>query len=758
MVMDFDNWAGAFDNPQNISSNDKGEIWSAPYFEKIMEAVLNNGDIEAFIKEKNQDLHNRYIEEANASEKANITDKNKEIDKLQNSSNGIKEINKDLDGYKKDISDLMKHYPNPEDQRYIKDLLTSYRNNDGKFDKDSYSYKHLTEEPKGFLNKLRNGKKSKEAHNYLTSFIEKYEELNIPEKISKLPQDSTNLQWKFRTVTNQENSDGATKEIQKEYNNIDEHILLLQKDVKRSENRMQDNENSFTNSSRIPQEDAIIRSFCNDIRNEIKNPPILNTSDYVEGLDKLPDDEVIMFNIGLTGEKTTKNKAKNIMTYNGLECGSDTNQWMLREETTGNSDKGKYEIFSPLMTVKDAKEVMPKLMADLDRAHISSGLAIPIKADEIFKEQADNIEQAQITQEGLMKLVGGSWIKQQMQGNNFFINAQERMESIGIKSEEELPQVFSSLEEIKKQYPREQFLFSGSTASDDYPILSARAGRNGIIYATPDVRYASKYDGVTDVGGAEGATATGDKYVSSIIGQLSGQDVKVGFINVYAQNEEDKYFPNFGMEDYRTKISLKEEPRAYNIHEPGHEEIRQAQTAANGKLTRDQAIKGYVGMMTDTDRLSFDAETYVTSDKNPLAAKIMHIKFNEDEFFIPVTNKSDTTVQAILNLRKTDMETTFSHNGRQDVLNRMQKQKEEFRQGTISPLRPKDFIADRQAKLSQQSIVTEQQEIASEKTSEPMSMATQIGILRGTISLPKTSVRKTTLNQNNIIDKQMTRE
>ena len=39
-----------------------------------------------------------------------------------------------------------------------------------------------------------------------------------------------------------------------------------------------------------------------------------------------------------------------------------------------------------------------------------------------------------------------------------------------------------------------------------------------------------------------------------------------------------------------------------------------------------------------------------------------------------------------------------------------------------------------------------------------MSMATQIGILRGTISLPKTSVRKTTLNQNNIIDKQMTRE
>ena len=356
-----------------------------------------------------------------------------------------------------------------------------------------------------------------------------------------------------------------------------------------------------------------------------------------------------------------------------------------------------------------------------------------------------------------------------MKANNPLFNPQERMKALGIESEEQLPQVFGSLEEIKQQYPKEQFLFSGSTASDDHLALSARVGRNGIIYATPNISYAAKYDGVTNVGNVEGAT--GDKYVSSIIEQLSGKDVKVGFINIYAQSDDDKYFPNFGMEDYRIYVGSHEPPKTYNVYEANFEgedryTSKQAQMAANGRLTKDQAINGYIYHHTEAHEkdgqiyfaLSFNAETYVTPEKNPLKAKIMHIEFNGNEFYIPVPEHPNETIQAILNKRQAKMEDTFSHNSRQDILSRMQQQKAEFEQNIIPPVRENDFIQKRQTLLNENMSKAEPSQqspqVVEEKTSASMSEGKRISMLRGAIPQPKTPVRKSTLANSKVINNQ----
>ena len=714
---DFDLWA----KDKIISSNDKGEIWEAPYFKEMMDVILQGRDIDAFIQEKNENLHHQYIDETTAQYKKNIASKKEKINVLQDFFSQLKNAKAILDEFERDVIALKQHYPNPEHQRCINDLLSSYRNNEGKFEKD-WSYNQLTQGPKGIFKKLINGRKHKTAEQCLEAFINKYEAINIPDRLSKLFESKvlseigdksvSNLKFKFgEIIENRDNTDISQDHLEN-LKNIAEKVLSYKENIRENEKEIESNEKSFKESTKISREENIIHSFCSEIRGEIQNPQNLNQSNYVECLDKLPDNEIVMFNIGLKAGNEVSDKAKNVLSYNGLDCGSNTDQWLIREEKISNSDEGRCEIFSPLMTVKEAKEIMPKLMADLDRAYVSSGLAIPMKAKDIFKERTREIEQTEITKEGLLKLVGGAYLKHKI-NNHYIIDLQESMKKIGIRSEEELPEVFSSLEEIKAHYSKEKFLFSGSTASDDYLTFSSRVGRNGIIYATPDVSYAAKYDGVTNVGFGEGTTATGDKYVSPIIGQLLDKDVKVGFINIYEQNEkEDKFFPNFGMEDYRKRMGNDEKPETYGVFEANNEgrepyTQKQAQTSANGRITRDQAINGYIRHQTEGNikdgktyfPLSFDAETYVTPEKNPLKAKIMHIEWGENEFFVPIPDKPNEIVQAIINKRTAKMEDTFSHNRRQDILVRIQSQKEEFNQGMIKPVRENDFIYKRKAQL-----------------------------------------------------------
>ncbi len=688
------------------------DMWGAPYFKKMMQVIENNGDIEEFIKNKNQDLHDQYF---NATEN-NVEAITSEFKRQTGVLTASRNVNKLLDEFEKDIDMLRQKYP--EDAYSIRKLLSSYEKN-GKFEKGA-DYEEMTK-PKSFLDKILSRKKRKEANQFLDTFIDKYENLNIGAALKEYKEkyggdisDTFNSRFEamihrggsYKNIEAPELSEKYSKEIAA----VNNKISNLSEDLK----RLSGKENSFANSTVISKEDKLIRSFAAEIREEIQNPKTLASKDYVENLDKLPDDEIIMFNIGL--RENCYEHTKNILEHNGLKTGTETDQWLLREEKRKNSDEGRYELFSPLMTVKEAKEIMPKLMSELDRAHVSSGLAVPMKAADMFKNS--DLAQTEISQDGLQKFIAGIEISERIQVNPYYTVSEqnEDMQKYGFSSKEELPKVFSSLDEIKKQYPKEQFLFSGSTASDDCCSLSGRVGRNGICYATPDIGYASKYDGVTNVGYGEDVKATGDKYVSSVIGKdgFSGEDIKIGFINIYAQSPDDKYFPNFGMEDYRQKAHSDEKPKTYDMFEPSYDGARilhrQGQTAANGRLTREQAINGYVGGTVPSKingkeymPFRYDSETYVTPDKNPIKEKLMHVKMGEKEWYIPVSGaQNKEVIQAILNKRQAKMEDTFEHSGRVDLISRFRKQEEEFKRGIIPQIRQHD-VDKQQTNLSAKS-------------------------------------------------------
>lgn len=765
----FDNWAkasyeqGIKKKERVIYDNNEGQIWKQPWLDSLMSEIEQNGDIDKFCTIKNQRLHDQYIEEESAPYIQNRNEADYQIFQLTDFAAKSSNLNKSLDNLTKDINTLLKIYPQERIQS-LKEVLTQYRIT-GKFNKDS-SFETLRKKPTGFFNKLKQGHKIKTANKCLNSFILKYQTINLKEQIDNLLKHSQNasgaedLEKKFRSITDLD----SEKSLAYSNNFMQKQIKLnnnisTQKTI--SENQSQNIkllEQDFLTSKRIPAEDAVIRAFSKEIQNDILTPKILNSAEYIERLEHIPDNEYIMFNIGLRQGENNSVKINRILAYNGLQSGEETHQWMIRQETTNNSDKDKLELFSPLMTAKDAKEIMPKLIADLDKAQLSSSLIVPIKANDIFKNNTYTKIPPNNINEGLTNLIRKAHLSQKFNTLSSLADKNELLEKHGFKSADELPTVYNSIKEMETYFPKEKYLFSGSTASDDHLPISARCGRNGLIYATTELSYAAKYDGVTNIGLSEGTTATGDRYVSSVMGKVFDEEVKIGFINIYEQNHSDKFFTNFGMEDYRKHKDTDTSSQTVITYEPTQDGVieRPLKTAPNNHLTKEQALYGYIqhngAWFTRSDGKqapipAYNAETYVTPEKNPLKAKIMHISWKDNEYFIPVPENPDEITQYILNSRQADMKDTFSHNGREDVLQRFTKQKEEFQQGIIHPMRSPDFMQKKQNTLrltmEKQTNSTEQNYPQKKPTkTDQLNTSLQLKILRGCTVASKSSPRQ----------------
>ncbi len=442
--------------------------------------------------------------------------------------------------------------------------------------------------------------------------------------------------------------------------------------------------------------------------------------DYVEDLENIKDDEQVLFDIGLS--VCSDKDIESILTENGLMVGKETDEWFVRKENANTTDQGRVEIFTPVMTAKDAKEIMPKIIKELDDANVTSSLILPMKAKDVFKEN-EKPDQEKTSQE-LDKFMKGVYIRvciQEDEKQPEFLRADYSgpMNDLGFRSKEDLPEVYTSFQQLKEKFPKEKYLFSGSTASDDYCVLSARVGRNGTIYATPDIEYAGNYTGVVDVGMGNDKKATGEKYVSSKIGECFGSEVRLGFINVYEQNEKDTFYGNFGIEEYRQNLRSKakngaQESKEYpaaNFNEQGiaQDAHRKIVAQSGATLTRDQAVNGYLYgnttlMINGKEYASIytHSESYITKEKNPIKAKIMCVQWKNDTgknmLFIPIKPYQEEMISHILSSRRANMKETFSVNGREDIYQRFMKQKEEFIQGISRPMNLNVKSAEQQEK------------------------------------------------------------
>ncbi len=779
---DFDYWAttnnlGHYLNEPKVAY-EQNNIWKMPWINDLLDIIKHNGNVEDFISQQNKKLHDEYLEERQAPLKTKKAEFEAKLSQINNSLTQSQSIQNNLSEFESDIQKLLATFPN--EQKNIKFMLSDYFSY-GKFNQE-FSTKRIEQKPKNFFDKLLNKKKIEKNNEMLNNFIKKYEDKDLKSALNAFSAEekdsplTTNLKSRFEAICDldHERSDITREEAQSNDAKLKNEQTSLQENLQDTSARLDEYENHFLESNLIQKQATFVQDFAKKQQNEILNPKQFSVENYVECLENMNDDEQVLFNIGLSGS-ANEQAIENILKHNGLESGSEAHQWYIRQENLDTSDNGKFEIFTPIMSAKEAKEIMPKLVNDFEDAEFMSSLIIPIKAKDWFHDpeyNKDSLTQEQINQ-GLEKLIISAKIQEDKK-NGAIKPYEQILQKLGANSFDELPQAYS-MDELKEKFPKDQYLFSGATASDDYTLLSARVGRNGIVYATPHLDYAAKYDGVTDVGSVTGGTATGDKYVSAIMGQALGRDVKVGFINVYEQSPNDKFFGYFGMEDYMKCRRNVDTPRTYNVCEFQNGVMqptsKTAQTAVNRTLTKDQAVNGYIGKSAEFSfnnqtylPLSYDSETFVTSDKNPIKAKIMHLSCKDNmnivrDYYIPVPEKTDEFIQYILNNRQADMRDTFKHNCRQDVLARMEQQKYEFNQGVQHQMRANDFVQQRQETLQNAMLNTNNQ---SQKNEENISHQQSdndiipIGKLilqkQGIIATPSSRPVSKTNNQQNSIN------
>lgn len=721
--MMFDDWAHK--HKKILAPSHKEEIWQSPWIDEFMTVAETAGDVDKFIQEKNSQLYASYANEVIAPIE---TDK-KTLEETLSSREDIyakdSDFNKQLDEFAQDIEMVVSKYPE-ERKRYVKSLLEEYYAT-GKFvpQNDSlaqYNFNNLKQPAKGFFNKIRQGRKIKEANQCLDGFIAKYEKINLPRKLNELEQQKNDSSSRFETLDlklksmvelNTESVQNCDAILSESSAMIAQETLRLQKQIQEQSEKIEQYKASFNDSNSTVEEDKIIKNFAQEIRDNIKNPKQYTAADWIEGIENMPDDKLVMFNIPTS--KSNKQGIEAILKNNGLSAGDATNQWLLHKESRNNSDAEMYEIFSPIMTVKDAKEVMPKLISDFEKAHISKGLVIPTSLQELFKDVKKEPYPQNIVDDGLEKLVLAGKVREALSNPNQTISEEAEakiFERLGIKFFEELPQTYGSLKELEAKFPKDKYLFSGTMVSDNYCQLSSRNGRTGKVYATPNIAYAALYDGVTNVGGVTGTSATGDWYVSPTVGKIKGIDIQVGFINVYEQNPQDKFFDNFGMEDCQHTKCDNPNEEWYDVVEntPNGPVFSKMQKPTDHRLSKEQAVNGFINprIRSTIDgkeyfQLYRNSETYVTPEKNPLKTKIMHLSYKDSsgrnhDLYIPLSDKSDKAIQCILNSRQAEMKDTFDTT-QADVHSRFLKQKEEFDKGIVHPAREIDFLLKKQSAL-----------------------------------------------------------
>lgn len=702
----FDEWAS---KQSLISDGNETRLWEQPFFADILKNINNPEKIEEIIQQKNQTLTTQYITERLPNLEENKAQWQSSIKQCETHTENANATNRTINAFAADVNKLVEMYP-PERQPEIKAILQEYITSNT-FPK--HLEQKLTGKPKGLIGKLKHGKKIKQANEFFEEFKQKYTAVNISGKLEELKNNNNSDDSYYILKTKVENvvkmdTPALVASIQSFKTYIQSNqtqIETFEKNIQTQQNFLQKINENIANSTAIKADDDFIRQTVTSLAHPDKTKTSSNISDYVERLDKLPDDELIILNIGLAaGNNSTA--ITNVLAANGLQAGTNTNEWMVRQETLQNSDKDRHELFSPILTVKDAKEILPQLVADFDRLNLTSGLIVPMVAKDVLKDTPEvSISQEEINA-GLDNFIKKAIVSAKI-ATAAGLPPQEQLDAIyaqlGVKSKDELPKTYTSVDQIKKVYTKDECLFTGTMASDDHLDLSARVGRNGTVYATPHIDYAKIYDGAEAM--QFGASATGDSYVNTTIGQYNGENVRLGFINIYAQSPDDKYFKNFGMEEYRKDKKSKVTEATCNVCEQRDGQLvdaqRQITYSSSLVLPREQAINGYVesgkAPITIGDKeyvtLSENAETYVTPEKNPLKTKIMHIQYGGNgspaqNLYIEVPQEPDKFISQLLASRKADMKTTFSTNKRGDVLERFTAQQREFKAGIVHPARP----------------------------------------------------------------------
>lgn len=281
-----------------LLDNKYGEIYNTPYFEDLRRVIRTGGNLDEFLAQRRQQLHDEYIADRSAPILQKKHDFENKIAENNARVSEVRSVSLKLNEFEKDVERLMVAYP--EDRRRdVKWMLTEYVR-EGEF--DSSYLERLSKKPTGLVGKLRQGGKIKQANRELDAFVEKYGRSDIVSKTSAWAQDndmaytygSGNLKMKLEAIAarDPQRVEYETRTFEERMASRAEQASYYQREVKKADQRLSELEEDWQKSPYSAKEEEIIRRFVEDKKEYINNPPTIDeetvktrglTEDYIEG-------------------------------------------------------------------------------------------------------------------------------------------------------------------------------------------------------------------------------------------------------------------------------------------------------------------------------------------------------------------------------------------------------------------------------------------------------------------------------------------
>lgn len=491
----------------------RARMMDKPWYDDFIQVLRDKGNLENFIKEKNAKVYQDYM-----YDKAHYA-----MESKKRYEKDLNEAQTKLDTFDKQTQ-LATYFCNvakslseayPEDkQTQLSQVLNSYLRN-GEFSQHLVS--NLMKQPSGLINKIKNGKKISKANEILSQVMESFKKKQIFENIHNVPYPLDDMVRNAGQLKSGRSYQSAIENKRKEFLPSIENYQSL---IKSNDDAINTYQNSFEKeiAPKLEKEDALIYQFVEDLKNPKEFDHTKSAKTFLDDIKNMNDDEEVIFNFMMHPKK----RFETMMQELGFEIGSGTDKWLCY--VNENKEYKQSEVWSPVMTVKEAREVMPLIIDHMEAVGIShQGVIMPISGHilaDIKKGGQENVPQFDF--------------RQSLQD---FLKECQTSENVYMK------------EQIKKEF-QETSVFNGTMVSDDYFPWSKRAGRNGVVYAGIDLGYILQYDGAK----GNGNSGTTDFYIPTKIGEveIGGEpaNVTIGFVNVYEQAKGvDRFYPNFGMED-----------------------------------------------------------------------------------------------------------------------------------------------------------------------------------------------------------------
>ena len=509
------NGTSSWGNIGQIWNTERQYIMDKPWYDDFIKVLREHGDLEDFLKEKNAKVYQDYMYDKAHTWLAQKPKADAELKKAQDKLDTFDQQVKTATYFHNVVETLAEAYPE-EKKMQLRQVLQAYLST-GEFNNRLVA--DLMAQPSGLIDKIKYGRKIAQANEMFTQVMENCQKRQVaqiyhdaPYGVKNLLSDTAGL--KLKSLNTYQDS---LKDSRKSF---EDTVEFNQRSVRSNDESIAIYENIFQKeiAPKLEREDGVIRQYVEDLKKPKEQKQSKAATMFLNNIKDLDENETVFFNFMMHPKK----RFETMMQELGFEIGSGTDKWMCYVNENGTSKKS--EVWSPVMTVKEARKIMPLILDNMEISGIEhQGVIMPISEEKLkdIRKGGNEVVPQFNFQQALT-----DFLKECQTSENKYTQSQ-----------------------IEKEY-METSLFNGTMVSDDYFPWSKRAGRNGVVYAGVNLGYVLQYDGAR----TNGTSGTTDFYMPTKIGEVEihgeAANVTIGFVNVYEQAKGvDRFYPNFGMED-----------------------------------------------------------------------------------------------------------------------------------------------------------------------------------------------------------------